>query len=100
MQLFIIVVTLISLLIAMMSSKKLKQSILLICLLAVIILTVFASRAFSDDLPIEIVLFDCVLVILNFLGVLLSVFYVSKMELYAGLPSELPHHPSFGPEVV
>ena len=72
---------------------------MLICLLAAIILMVFASRAFSYDLPIGIVLFDCVLVVLNFLGVLLSVFYVSKMELFAGLPSELPHLPSFGPEV-
>merc|ERR1719228_2591996 len=100
MQLVIIVVTLISLLTVMMSSKNLKQCILLICLLSALILAVFASQAFSNHLPIGIVLFDCVLVVLNFLGVLLSVFYVSKMELFAGLPSELPHLPSFGPEDV
>ena len=102
MQLFVIVVTfLVSLLTIMMSSKNIKfrHSSLLICLLATIILAVFASRAFSDYLPIEIVLFDCVLVVLNFLGVLVSVFYVSKIELYAGLPSELPHLSSYGPEV-
>ena len=72
---------------------------MLICLLATIILTVFASRVFSNDLPIEIFFFDCVLVVLNFLGVLVSVFYVSKIELYAGLPDELPHLPSFGAKV-
>ena len=101
-QLVVISVTfLISLAPVMTSSKSLKprHSFMLICLLATNILAVFACRAFSDNLPIGIVLFDCVLVTLNFLGVLVSVFYVSKMELYAGLTRELPHLPSYGPKV-
>ena len=78
---------------------KSRRSIVLLCLPFAIILAVFASQAFSHRLPLAIVLFDCVLVVLNFLGVLLSVFYVSKIELYAGLPQYLPFLPSFGPEV-
>ena len=101
-QLVVISVTfLISLVTVMTSSKSLKprHNFMLLCLLATNILAVFASRAFSDNIPIGIVLFDCVLVSLNFMGVLLSVFYVSKIELYAGLTNELPHLPSYGPKV-
>jgi len=81
------------------SSKGLKsrRSFTLLCLLAAIILAAFASRA-SDGLPLGIVLFDCLLVVLNFFGVLMSIFYVNKVELYAGLPQDLPYLPSFGPE--
>ena len=78
---------------------KSKRSFTILCLPAAIILAVFASQAFSDNLPIGIVLFDCVLVILNLFGVLLSVFYVNKAELYAGLPQDLSSLPSFSPEV-
>ena len=53
----------------------------------------------QESYPRGIVLFDCVLVILNVLAVFLSVFYVSKIELYAGLPDKPPCLPSFGPEV-
>ena len=97
----IIVTVLMSLLSILGSFKRLKsrRSFTLLCLPAAIIIAVFASRAFSDDLPIGIVLFDCVLVVLNFLGVLLSVFYVTKVELYADLPQDLSSLPSFGPEV-
>ena len=43
---------------------------------------------------------DSVLVFFNLLGVLVSVFYVSKMELYAGVPEDYTSTlPSFGPEV-
>ena len=46
------------------------------------------------------VVFDSVLVFFNLLGVLVSVFYVSKMELYAGVPEDYTSTlPSFGPEV-
>jgi len=34
------------------------------------------------------------------MGVLVSVFYVTKIELFAGLPQDLPSLPSFGPEDV
>ena len=78
---------------------KSKRSIILLCLLTAIILAIFASQAFSHRLPLALVLFDCVLVVLNFFGVLLSVFYVSKIELYAGLPQDLPSLPSFSLEV-
>jgi hypothetical protein len=37
---------------------------------------------------------------LNLLGVLVSVLYVTKVELYAGLPQDLSSLPSFGPEDV
>ena len=62
---------------------------------------VFASRLvyLRESYPLGIVIFDCVLVLLNIMGVLVSVFYVSKKELYAGLPQDLPSLPSFGPEV-
>ena len=53
-----------------------------------------------ESYPLGIVVFDCSLVCLNLLGVLVSVFYVKKIELYAGLPTDLPSSlPSFGPEV-
>jgi len=65
-------------------------------------LLVFASRLVNlqESYPPEIVIFDCVLVLLNIMGVLVSIFYVYKVELYAGLPRELPSLPSFGPEDV
>ena len=53
----------------------------------------------QESYPLEIVIFDCVLVLLNLLGVLMSVYYVTKVELYAGLPQDLSSLPSFGPEV-
>ena len=64
-------------------------------------LIVLASRLvyLQESYPARFVTFDCVLVILNTLAVLLSVFYVSKMELYAGLPQNPSSHPTFGPEV-
>ena len=64
-------------------------------------LIVFASRIvyLQESYPMEIVIFDCVLVLFNLLGVLVSVFYVTKIELYAGLPQDLSSLPSFGPEV-
>jgi len=65
-------------------------------------LIVLASRLvyLQESYPTRIVAFDCVLVILNILAVLLSVFYVSKMELFAGLPQNPSSHPTFGPEDV
>merc|ERR1719398_571163 len=54
----------------------------------------------QESYPLEIVIFDCVLVLLNLLGVLVSVYYVTKVELYAGLPQDLTSLPSFGPEDV
>ena len=64
-------------------------------------LIVFASRLvyIQESYPLEIVIFDGVLVLLNLMGVLVSVFYVYKAELYAGLPQDLSSLPSFGPEV-
>jgi len=61
---------------------------------------VSASRLvyLKESYPLGIVIFDCVLVVLNFLGVLVSVFYVTKIELYADLPQDLTSLPSFGPE--
>ena len=53
-----------------------------------------------ESYPLGIVVFDCSLVCLNLMAVLVSVFYVKKIELYAGLPTDLPSSlPSFGPEV-
>ena len=64
-------------------------------------LIVFASRLvyLQESYPLDFVIFDCVLVFLNLMGVLVSVFYVYKIELYADLPQEHPALPSFGPEV-
>ena len=65
-------------------------------------LIVLASRLvyLQESYSLGIVFFDCVLVLLNILAVLVSVFYVKKIELYAGLPSEVPSGlPSFGSEV-
>ena len=53
-----------------------------------------------ESYPLGIVVFDCSLVCLNLMAVLVTVFYVKKIELYAGLPTDLPSSlPSFGPEV-
>ena len=65
-------------------------------------LIVLASRLvyLQESYPLGIVVFDCSLVCLNLMAVLVSVFYVKKIELYAGLPTDLPSSlPSFGPEV-
>ena len=65
-------------------------------------LIVLASRLvyLQGSYSLGIVVFDCVLVLLNILAVLVSVLYVKKIELYAGLPTDLPSNlPTFGPEV-
>ena len=65
-------------------------------------LIVLASRLvyLQESYLLGIVVFDCVLVLLNILAVLVSVLYVKTKELYAGLPSEAPSGlPSFGSEV-
>ena len=68
-------------------------------------LIVLASRLvyMRESYPLAlhcIVVFDCVLVFLNVIAVLVSVFYVKKIELYAGHPTVLASSlPSFGPEV-
>merc|ERR1719210_2351563 len=64
-------------------------------------LIVLASRLvyLQESYSLGIVVFDFVLVLLNILAVLVSVLYVKKIELYAGLPTDLPSAlPSFGPE--
>ena len=66
------------------------------------LLIVLVSRIVyaQSSYPIGIVVFDCVLVLVNILAVLVSVFYVTKLELYAGLPQDLPSSlPSYGVEV-
>ena len=62
---------------------------------------VLASRLIyvHENYPLLIAIFDSVLVILNILAVLVSVFYVTKLELYAGLTTDNPSLPTFGPEV-
>ena len=65
-------------------------------------LIVLVSRMvhLPENYPLGIIIFDCIMVLLNVLGVLVTVFYVTKIELYAGLPKDLPHGlPSFGAEV-
>merc|ERR1711994_335533 len=59
-------------------------------------LIVLASRVvyMQSIYPLGIIVFDCVLVLVNILAVLVSVFYVKKMELFAGLPQDLPSSPS------
>ena len=55
-------------------------------------LAVLASRLVftQSSYPLGILAFDCVLVLVNIMAVLVSVLYVTKLELYAGLPQELP----------
>ena len=65
-------------------------------------LIVLVSRMvhLPENYPLGIIIFDCIMVFLNVLGVLVTVFYVTKIELYAGLPKDLPQGlPSFGAEV-
>ena len=65
-------------------------------------LTVLASRLVyaQSSYPLEIIVFDCVLILVNILAVLVSVLYVTKLELYAGLPRDIPSSfPSYGLEV-
>ena len=75
-------------------------------------LILLASRLvyMQESYPRLFLIVDCALVTANILAVLVSVLYVSKLELYAGLPrgvhSTLPKQdmtaislPSFGPEV-
>ena len=55
-------------------------------------LIVFVSRLVYThrSYPFELIVFDCVLVWVNILAVIVSVLYVTKLELYAGLPQDLP----------
>ena len=55
-------------------------------------LIVLASRLvyMQSNYPLGIIVFDCVLVLVNILAVLVSVFYVKKMELFTHLPQDLP----------
>ena len=53
----------------------------------------------QESYPLGIVTFDCVCVLLNLMGVSLSIFYVSKIELYAGLPEDESYIPTYNPEV-
>ena len=55
-------------------------------------LIVLASRLVhaQGSYSFEIIVFDYVLVFVNILAVLVSVLYVTKLELYAGLPRDLP----------
>ena len=64
-------------------------------------LIVFASRFvyLQESYQLGIAIFDCILVFLYLMGVALSVFYVFKVELYAGLPQEHSTLPPYGPEV-
>ena len=66
-------------------------------------LIVLASRLVYtlSSYPLGIMVFDCVLILMNVLAVLVSVFYVTKLDLYAGLPRDLPSSlPSYGLEVI
>ena len=65
-------------------------------------LFLLASRLFymQESYPPLFLMVDCALVIANILAVLVSVFYVTKLELYAGLPGDLPSSlPSYALEV-
>ena len=64
-------------------------------------LIVLASRlVYMQSYPRPFLIFDCALVIANVLAVLVSVLYVTKLELYAGLPRDLPCSlPSYGLDV-
>ena len=44
----------------------------------------------QDCYPHLILIVDCALVIANILAVLVTVLYVTKLELYAGLPQDIP----------
>ena len=62
---------------------------------------VLASRLVyvHENYPLVIAIFDSVLAIVNIFAVLVSVFYVTKLELYAGLTTDNPSLPTFSPEV-
>ena len=64
-------------------------------------LIVFVSRwiYLDESYPIGLIIFDTVLLNFNLMGVLVSVLYVCKIELYAGLLQEPSRHPSLSPEV-
>ena len=65
-------------------------------------LIVLVSRLvyMQESYPRLFLIVDSVLFLVNILAVLVSVLYVTKLELYAGLPRDLPSSlPSYGPEV-
>ena len=65
-------------------------------------LIVFASRLVynQESYPRLFLIVDCVFVIANVFAVLVSVLYVTKLELFAGLPRDIPSSlPSYGLEV-
>ena len=63
---------------------------------------VLASSLFyiQESCPRLFLMIDCVLVTANILAVLVSVLYVTKLKLFAGLPQDIPSSlPSYGLEV-
>ena len=64
-------------------------------------LLIVASRLvhMQSSYPLGIIVFDLILVLVNILAVLVSVLYVKKLELYAGLPRDLPSSLPYGLEV-
>ena len=66
------------------------------------LLIVLASRLvyMQESYPRLFVIVDCVMVTANILSVLVSVLYVTKLKLFAGLPQDIPSSlPSYGLEV-
>lgn len=65
------------------------------------VLIVSTSRLvyLQESYPLGIIIFDYVLVLLNLLGVIMTILYVYKVELYAGLSQQHCSLPSFSPEV-
>ena len=66
------------------------------------LLIILASRLvyMQESYPRLFLIVDSVLVLVNILAVLVTVLYVTKLELYAGLPRDLPPSlPSYGSEV-
>ena len=53
----------------------------------------------SPGLAPGLIIMDVCIITLNTLAVAVSTFYVTRVELYAGLPHTFPILPSFGPEV-
>lgn len=80
---------------------SLENFLILIVSRSAIFCVFVPSRPFwvRFEYPIGMMAIDLSLVLLNLLGVLVSVFYTKKMELFAGLPGTPQALPSFGPEV-
>ena len=99
---FVVAINILAVFLSILNFKTLKvrgSVLLLICLVVFNAPATFVIKVFVQDFDQGLFVIDLCLVILNVFAILMSFIYQSRIKLYAGLPQNLPHMPTFGPQV-